>query len=87
MMFVIIHALFFIMYRFYSNCVENKAPRSNFAPKSAYKKLTKKKKEKKKRRISDLHTLIFFGMVVETQVLLRSNLKIEFARNTDDHKL
>ena len=43
-MFFILHALFFIIYRFYSNFVEIWAPRSNFALKSAYKKLAKNKK-------------------------------------------
>ena len=43
-MFFILHFLFFIIYRFYSNFVEIWAPRSNFALKSAYKKLTKNKK-------------------------------------------
>ena len=43
-MFFILQSLFFIIYRFYTNFVEIWAPRSNFALKSAYKKLTKNKK-------------------------------------------
>ena len=42
-MFFILRALFFIIYRVYSNFVEKWAPRSNFALKSAYKKLKNKK--------------------------------------------
>ena len=66
MMFFILHALFFSIYRFYSNYVENWATRNNFALKSAYKKLQKIK------RISDLPTLIFFDMLVETKVIFLS---------------
>ena len=44
MMVFILHSLFFIIYRFYSNFVEIGALRCNFARKSAYKKLTKNKK-------------------------------------------
>ena len=43
-MFFILHALFLIIYRFYSNFVENYTHRSNFVLKSAYKKLTKIKR-------------------------------------------
>ena len=43
-MFFILHALFAIIYRLYSNFVENYAPKNNFALKSAYKNLTKNKK-------------------------------------------
>ena len=43
-MFVILHTLFFIIYRFYSNFVEIWTQRCNFALKSTYKKLTRNKK-------------------------------------------
>ena len=58
-------AVFFIIYRFYSNFVENQVPRNNFALKSAYKNCQEIK------RISDIPTQIFYGMMVETQVILR----------------
>ena len=57
-MFFILHFLCSIIYRFCSNFVKIWAPRSNLALKLAYKILTKIK------RISDLPTLIYFGMLV-----------------------
>ena len=56
-MFFILDALFFIIYRFYSNFIENYAPKKQFCPEiQIYIKSWQKIK-----RISDLSTLIFFG--------------------------
>ena len=62
MMFVILHASFFIMYSFIVIVLKTK-PQEAILPQNQHIKSWQNVK-----RISDLPTLIFFGMVVETQV-------------------
>ena len=81
-MFFILHALFFIIYRFYSNFVEIWTPRSNFALKSAYKKLTKNKKNFRPtdpnifRHVSG-NMGIFLGLILKN-----TNIAYFFARSS-----